>query len=345
MVPDFSQITLADLGNLPEEVIIGPEFNNLVGYDFSRVYPPEDPDDPQNLTTFLKGGDVVLIFEAGDLTLNEILELAELDPEDIPLEDFRALTEESLADFIAGLPDDEQEDIEIEDVPVLEEIFGDDNSSQDIGSLADGNGNLDSASLEELGDLSDFSLADIGELGEIPIKEIPAVLDAFINDVPGLSEVPLASFPSPVGISDGVGIGRIDFITGDDEEYTEATLSGPDCNGGNCPHIEIWAPGNVVFAGRWVVTMTEAGEFSQLIPGGHGSLSGYGGGTEPPGTFPLSNKNIKVILREKSLEDDTVDLGFTFRFCLPFQGCTPYNLPTKSGVLLFSIERDQLILY
>ena len=241
-----------------------------------------------------------------------------------------------LGEIIEDLPDDVL-DLPIEEVPALEAAADDDDGLLEVRDFL-----AENRSLGELTNLNALSLNDLSEIGDVPIGEISEVLSAFAGEIPGLADIPFSQFPEAPNLN-SARIGRADRIWGDTSERQAVdAISGPNCSG-SCPNIELQAPGNVAFLGRWVVIRDGSGAITQVVPGGNGALQSVGGGTEPVGRFPFGDR-IKAIVREVDVESDTFEFGFALRICRRFLGCTPYTLPTKSGIPLFVLPRDSFLL-
>ncbi len=316
-LPDWSQISLKSLGTIDVAGIIDHEFDDLIGYEFGRVW-----EAGAELAEVLKFGDLAEAWELGELTLNVIGELAGVDISQLSLNEIGFLKDLSVEDLIEKLPDDVLEAAELvgDAAEIAGEAFG----------ILDGG----------------ITLKDVPALTKIALKEFPEIKDFFLEAIPFLDQIPLDKILKT--IEKIPSIVRLDALYGNPEGFTFNTISGPgpspkpkppeDCDGGNCPHVETFLPGNIL-PGRWV-----SGE-AQKVDGGFGPLKAVGGGKEPTGRLPFGN-SLKVALWKIDSVSDTVETRIFFRACakIPFFGktCTPYNLP-PGGIPFINFSRDNYI--
>lgn len=179
------------------------------------------------------------------------------------------------------------------------------------------------ASLNQI-DLSGFSLMEIPSLSSVNLEQFEGWRSERIADIPLLNQVPLSSFPIPVGEL-GLTAMRIDMIYGTAESKRSNTISGSNVEGfavaceKDCAYIEL---DDLENSGRKLASKLEGKQWIsgkyQEVQGGSGCLAGW----EPTGRHPFGDA-FKVVVMEPSETSDTVDTALYFRFSLPC-GKSPY---------------------
>ena len=356
-LPDWDHISLSTLPPVLTGGEIGPDWNELIGYDLSRVWSPGDA-----VGDVIKLGDISEGFGAEQFSVNDIATLIGLDipVDDIALSEFALVGDQSLAELAAAVPG--LADIKIEDIPPIDALVTGIGEGawveETLGTFVNGNAIAQDLKLDGLGelpnlDLSQYSLADIPGLSEVPLEDFARWEDQFPSDVPGLVNVAFSQMPNGIGNA-GV-IARVDTVMGTAEAEYQRTVSGSTevgfsypCNkhtqGGDteaCAHIELddienfGATLQLPFEGRaWVSGAT------QKVPGGHGALKSMFGGKEPTGRHPFSD-SFKVVIGETDETTDTFQTLLYFRVCKTFLGCSPYGI---GPVPFLTFKRDDYII-
>lgn len=193
---------------------------------------------------------------------------------------------------------------------------------------------------DELGDLtldrlnlSSYTINDIPGIEKTPINKFKNYQNKSISSVPGIAELPAGRYPQMPTF--GGGLGRIDLVFSQAEQFAERAISGSAKEGfnntycyannsenGGCAHIEL--TGSINSGLQWV-----SGD-SQKVRGGKGFLAMYKGGKEPTGRLPFIESPFKMVLRNNNELTDTTQLYLAMQFCVtvPFSGkaCTPHNV-------------------
>lgn len=309
-LPDWSKITLDSLGTIENAGIIDTSFDGLMGYEFSRSW-----SDGAKVSEVLKFGDLAESWDLGDLSLKSIGNFTGADINQLPLNQIG---------FLEGLN--------------KQDLFGQISQSE-----------LSSISFNNFEDLwNGVTVSDVPAIGELKLKKFPDINDRSISSIPFIDEVPLDKLDKDIG-NTPAAIVRLDQLYGSPEGHTFDTISGAgdcpgvgsipeDCSGGNCPHTETFLPGNIL-PGRWV-----SGK-AQEVEGGCGPLKVVGGGKEPTGRVPFSDK-IKLVFWDIKDPEDRVETRIFFRVCktIPFSGrtCTPFNIP-PGGIPFVTFNRDNYV--
>lgn len=333
-IPDWSRITFRVLGTVNAggsipETLEGINLNAALGYEFSRIW-----EMGASLTEILKVGDVLNnaegIWTIAEMSLNAIGEFSgRLDElQQIPISEVEFLKDLSLEDLQEAVPPEVAAEIEsaLAEVGAISAVAGD-----TLGVIGDG-----------------ITLGDVPALMELAMAEFPEIENYFLDAVPFLEDVPIDRIADIV--EDIPALVRFDALYGNPEGYTFDTISGGfspllpcddpsnpnevDCEGGNCPHIEIFQLGNFL-PGRWV-----SGR-AQKVAGGVGPLKAVGGGVEPTGRLPFG-KAFKYAIWGIDSTTDILETRIFFRICVknPFIcTCTPYNIPPE-GIPFIPFSRD-----
>lgn len=358
MLPDWDNISFSTLPAVLTGGEIGSAWNELVGYDLSRIWSEGDA-----VGDVVKLGDIADGFSAQEFSLNDIAGLSDIgvSMDDLPLSSFGLVGDQSLVELVTAMP--ELATMKIEDIPPINDLVslvGEDHwSAETLGAFVNGNtiaAELKLGGLDELTanlDLSQYPISDIPGLSDMAIEEFARWDDQFPSDIPGLVDVAFSQMPNGIGNA-GV-IARVDTVMGDVEAEYNRTVSGStevgfaypcnkDTQGGDtkaCAHIELDDIENfgdslqLPFEGRaWVSGVT------QKVAGGHGALKALFGGKEPTGRHPFSD-SFKVVIGETDETTDTFQTLLYFRVCKAFLGCSPYGI---GPVPFLTFKRDDYII-
>lgn len=315
LYPDWNQISFSDLESIPTPGSIGDEYNNLAGYDLSRIW--QAGDTPDNV---LKIGDLEASLNPGEFTLDEINQLSgALDFDTLPLSDFPLIGEQTLESLVEAVPQLGQQklsEVEIaQDLLDLEGYSSTQLNSQNLSTL------INNSSIAELEvgslDLTEYSTDSIPHLEQAQLEDFENYQDSSLSEIPGLSEVALGNYPNPIS-STGSIVARIDFVWGDAESERTHTISGSYVEGFNvscdsqCSYLELDDLENLGDAvqlpyegSQWI-----AGQ-EHWVAGGTGCLSG---GQEPTGIHPFGN-TFKTVLwtTDESTDSATVVMFFNIK--------------------------------
>ena len=367
-LPDFDQISFEDFPpmltegevSLSEMAAEGTysawEIINLLGFDPSTEWQVGD-----HIKDVIKIGFFEEVFALQNLSLKQIGDqnlLADLDWEgikDLPLEDFKLLTKQSIQDLVDAVP--AIANASLRDLPFIEDALDNlgildslDDYDLDFANLENViqyaiPDNILNNSLENLPiNLNNYKIEDVPGLKHIPIKDLDNWEEAVMSDIPGMSSVPLGKLPNPVSLV-GTALADVDVILGEQEGKISATQSGSNkegyhvaCDGNTCPHVELnnslnWqADGTTWISGKY-----------QQVKGGKGILGRINGGKEPTGRHPFGG-SFKVALWDVDEVSDTVSTSLFFRICIKKLfidlGCTPYFI---GGFPWFTHGRDETI--
>ena len=324
-IPDWSSLSFSEFNGILSSGSIGTEYNNWVGYDFSRSWTTGDTPD-----LILKLGDFQDSLSPQAFNLDEISTLSGINLSSYSLEDFSLIGKQSIADLSAAVPGlgDYQADRVAPIAKLLEQSGYASMLNQTIEELA-GIPVLNNLKLEQI-NLENYNLFDIPNLELGKLKDFNDWSSSFISEIPGLSFVPVGNFPNPL-VSFGSIVARIDKVWQQAESKRNSTISGSYQKGFNvscsddCAHIELddlENQGAIVqasFEGKqWI-----SGKY-QKVGGGDGCLAGINGGSEPTGRHPFG-KAFKVVVWEIDESTDSLDTALFFRF-QAFCGASPYFL-------------------
>jgi hypothetical protein len=338
-LPDWNQISLSDLPGILTAGSFGTEYNQLVGYDLSRIWNVGDTPD-----RFLKLGDVADALAPQNFTVGNIAQLSGINLSEIALSEFPLIGEQTLSQLVQAVPGLKQ--VEIGNIAPIQKLLNSNNfsiSNLTLGKALAQNPDLGELKLNAI-DLSQFSVTSIPHIEQAILGNFNNWKSSLIKDIPGLGQVPLGLMPNPVML-EGTGVARIDAIWGTAESHRYKTVSGSDREGfsvpceNNCAHIELddlEGNGSAIrgdFEGKqWI-----SGKY-QEVSGGSGCLSDVNGGREPTGRH-LFGKTFKVVLTEIYESSDSFDTALYFGFCTVC-GCSPYFI---GPVPFFSYQRDNWI--
>lgn len=311
---NWQQLSFAELNGVLESGTIGSEFDNLVGYDFERVWNAGDTPD-----RFLKLGDLENFLAPQSFNLEEIAQStsssAAIDFESLSLSEFPLIGEQTLSDLVEAIPNLKQ--FRVDEIEPIRQLLSQSSSVDDsrkLGQLLLSNPRLGNLKLDSI-DLSQYSISSIPNLEQTDISKFEDWESQFVSEVPGLSEVSLNSYPNALSENDSI-IARADFIWGTAEADRQRTISGSYLEGfsvpceSQCAHIELDDFENVgdriqlPFEGKqWI-----SGKY-QWVMGGAGCLVGQ----EPTGIHPFGN-TFKVVLWETYETTDTAEVMIFFNF-------------------------------
>ena len=310
LLPDFSQISLDDFGNIEESGAIGAEYNELAGYNVSRQFIAGDR--PEQ---FLKLGDLGALAPE-KFTLEDILNTSKsnVDLSTRTLSEFSLVGKQTLEELVEAVPDlgrEKASDI----APIaslLEEKGEGDATNYDLSKIINDKF-LANSKLDEI-DLSEFSVDSIPHVEQAQLGDFADYKESLIAEIPGLADVPLADYPHPI-TPIGNFIARIDFIWGGAETARHRTISGSyldgfqvDCDS-NCEYLELDDEEN---AGRAISSPFEGKQWiagrEHYVNGGTGC---FAGGFEPTGIHPFGDV-FKEVLWWSSEPTDTAQIVIFF---------------------------------
>ncbi|NJO96736.1 MAG: hypothetical protein HC764_12495 [Pleurocapsa sp. CRU_1_2] len=120
--PDFSSITFRSLGSFSESGAISGEYDRYADYDLGRQWYEGDA-----VTDVLKLGDIDDSFGVGQFRLGEIVAKSGRQPQDVTLDRFGFIKNQTVGSFIQANP--QLKERPIKDVPLLADaiaiIYGD----------------------------------------------------------------------------------------------------------------------------------------------------------------------------------------------------------------------------
>ena len=355
-LPDWDVITFEDFPPVTQGGILGSEYNSYVDYDLSRQWFAGD-----SVVDILKLGDLEEAFAIQEFSVGDILSITGEDADDISLESFGLVKDQTLEELVEALPGLGSEQVsEVEPIAELvqnELGLGYEGTTLDVlVSLGSPGADL---KLEEI-DLSEYSIDDIPGLEDAELEDFARWENAYLSDVAEISDVPLSKMPIPLSNA-AMPVMRIDAVWGDSESNRQRTVSGSyeegfhvPCTAG-CPYIELDDLENSGNGLRlpteglqWIEGRDpETGNFCPDAPwgvnGGHGVLGNVNCGKEPTGRHPFG-KVFKLAVWGTDETTDQVETAIFFRFCVKTLfvdlGCTPYFI---GPIAFFGFQRDQWI--
>lgn len=334
-----------------ESIILGQSFNDMppfseggsvdyiegINYDTSRIWQEGD-----YVSDVVKIGDIDTGLNVTQLTLEQIAELAEIDLDDVLVQELGFLELANLEQFLSDVP--LLGDWALDDIGLTQKV-------EDIlGSTLSGEETLNSL-ISEVPELADigvseifggFSVADIPNLELAQLIDFDGISDSLISEVPGLGDIALGEFPTVSSLAGIINFFPVQDIVFEEIEYsagqpTPQPVSGGTngnkewesiaCSGG-CAHIELagegWAGGN------W---MTKA----------HRVRDGYGvlGEMFPEAgayRLPFGDSFALQIVGTDEAEG-AAEWGIAFRVCYKSLfvdlGCTAYFMEVPLGVTTY----------
>ena len=324
-VPDWSRISFRTLSPAVSDgsFSVPPEASQAVGYDLSRTWQMG-----QATESYLKLGDFQTSLYPQIFNLHTIAAANDIDLQQVALSSLEMAAWQTVNDLVTAIPG--LSNFPVEQVRPIAQLLSqlDLNAdlSNSIGTILSEFPQLGQMALGALGDqLGNYAVTDIPDLENIPLQNMQDWENSSIAGVPGLSDVPFAQMPNPVG---AVGIlGMVDVAYGPAEKNRNNTISGSRQAGftvpcqKDCAHAELTAsPG--LHGKQWV-----SGKY-QEVEGGEGFLKSVNGGREPTGRHPFGDA-FKVAVWDVDESSGTVGTALFFRICyrgIPDLGCTPYFL-------------------
>jgi hypothetical protein len=314
LFPDFTQISLKDLGEIGQSGEIGNEYNQLAGYDISRQWNTGDTPDQ-----ILKLGDLEAYLAPQEFTLEEITNLTKdsnvVNPIALSLSEFSLVGRQTIEDLVEAVPDLGLETaVDVQPIADLLEQYGYDDRTKNtklealINNRAIAQLELNSLNLEE------YTVEDLPNLEQAQLEDFADYKDSFISEIPGLDRVPLGNYPNEIAPS-GSLVARIDFVWGGAESDRTRTISGSyvegfsvDCDS-NCEYLELDDVENIgptvqlPFEGQQWIAGRE-----HWVAGGTGCFSG---GREPTGIHPFG-PTFKVVLWSTDESTDSAEIVMYF---------------------------------
>lgn len=360
-VPDWNNISFSSLGAVQSggSFQIPDSINSQIGYNPSRFWT-----EGTSIDQILTLGDLADTFDLQSFTLGDIAQLAGLDLNNISLDNFPILRNQTIASLVRSIPSLGHR--KLDQVPILKDLvslnlqalrgtgllrdamkslniddYGNYGSTR-ISSVA-ASDTLGETPLSNL-DLSQYSATAVPDDTKVPISNYSGWEENSVSDVPGLSQVPFAQFPTSPSAMGYLGYIAVHDVTyGPAEHHTTPTLrsiTGSDQVGFHvqcaqergCAYLELQSPAFLGAAGdliglhgaQWIQGGTGPG--GQMVHGGYGVLGAVNGGQEPTGRLPFG-KSFKVVLTKTTESTGTGNFGLYFRFCYHGGidlGCTPY---------------------
>ncbi len=310
LLPDFSQISLDDFGNIEESGAIGAEYNELAEYNVSRQFSAGDR--PEQ---FLKLGDLGALAPE-EFTLEDIVNTSKsfVDLSTLPLSEFSLVGKQTLEQLVEAVPDLGRENAsDVAPIASLLEEEGFGNATNSDLSTIINDEFLATLKLDEI-DLSEFSVDSIPHVEQAQLGDFADYQESFIAEIPGLADVPLADYPHPI-TPIGNFISRIDFVWGGAETDRHRTISGSYLDGfqvpcdSNCEYLEL---DDLENAGRAISSPLEGQQWiagrEHYVNGGTGC---FAGGFEPTGIHPFGDV-FKEVLWWSSEATDTAKIVIFF---------------------------------
>lgn len=354
-LPNWDQISFDDFPGTIQGGFIPDDYNSLVGYDLSRVWAAGDL-----LSSFMKLGDFQEAFSIQDFSAEDILNITGFDPDNISLESFPLVGDQTLEELVNAIPD--LGSLQISDIePVADLLFSEglDFDGLTLDSVIDFNPNIADLKLEGI-DLSGYSIEDIPGLEDVQLEDFARWENAYIDEIPLLSKVPLSKMP--IGLSNAtMPVMRIDAVWSGAEASRLDSVSGSYEEGFSvscdqeCPYIELddlegsgadirfLTEGKQWISGRDPDSANFCPDRPWGVNGGHGVLGNLNCGKEPTGRHPFG-KVFKMAVWDTDETTDTVETAIFFRFCYKTLfvdlGCTPYFI---GAVPFFTFSRDDWI--
>ena len=205
-IPDWSSLSFSEFNGILSSGSIGTEYNNWVGYDFSRSWTTGDTPD-----LILKLGDFQDSLSPQAFNLDEISTLSGINLSSYSLEDFSLIGKQSIADLSAAVPGlKNYQAYQVAPIAKLLEQSGYSSMlNQTIEELA-GIPVLNNLKFEQI-NLENYNLFDIPNLELGKLKDFNDWQSSFISEIPGLSFVSVGNFPNPL-VSFGSIVARIDKV-------------------------------------------------------------------------------------------------------------------------------------
>jgi hypothetical protein len=238
-LPDWSKITLANLPGILTSGSISNEFNQLVGYDLSRVWNIGDTPDK-----ILKLGDLAEALAPQNFTLVEISQVSGINWSDFTVDQFPLVGQQTLQQLVDAIPN--LGSILISQIEPVMSLLSQQSltfNNQTLSELLSLNSQLANLKLNQI-DLSRFGLDTIPNLENAILANFNNWQSSLINQIPGLGQILLSKMPNPLTKIGNV-VARIDSIWGAAEAQRNDTISGSYEQGfsvsctKNCGYLEL----------------------------------------------------------------------------------------------------------
>lgn len=359
-LPDWSKLTWASMPPMqePGAVQIPSDLVLQLGYDPSRAWSAGEA-----LDSVVMLGDVEKAFNIGSLSLSalqqmqELVDLNVINLDDLTLDDFGILKNQTVATLVEAIPQLSNIDIsQVKPIHDLAASLGIGTESGAISNILQVYPKLGESTLINL-DLKQYQLDSILGLDQTPLSAFTNWQQSFIKDFPGLNQIPLATLaPKLSSLLDGLLAIADNYFSnvehGDPRVPDSMFVSGTvTCNGETIPvAVPPEQPSGYLeltdFAGldganygqRW-----GSGD-DQQVEGGCGPLASVNNSEEPTGRNAFGIDDFKLVLRNIDENKETADFWLYTHFCvhIPFYGktCTPYFLPILP---ISSIEHNDAV--
>lgn len=341
-LPDWERIGFENFPPVGVEGSIGDEFNQYVDYDLSRSWQAGE-----RIEKIMKLGDIEEGLSPQAFSLEEIESLSEVSFDDLTLEDFPLIGEQTIASLVESHP--ALENLRVSQVPPIADLlgqeFGFDYDNYPLGNLVDSNSRLADLRLDLI-DLSEYSLDSIPDIKEVALEEFEGWQNQYVSQIPALNKVPLGKYKNAI-TNVGTIVMRIDGVWNYDTGLQRTVSGSKEAGGFNvpcaepdiCPHIEL---DDIEGIGRSIRLSNEGlrwiggkdPERANICPrdpwgvkGGYGVLGQLNCGQEPTGRLPFGD-TFKMVVWETDETTERVDFALFARKCFRSLfvdlGCTPY---------------------
>lgn len=341
----FSLLLLtAGLTALKASAIVDPSSQqSLDAISFSQL-PPADtggevqiPNGPivrwergQTPSDYLPLGVIIDSLGVGDMTLNDIGDVADFEPGNLRLSDLELMEWQTIEHLEKAVP--HLGDYKVSDVKPVSEALGEEYSESLISDLP-----KKALSKTLLVDrFETYTVNDIPNLPNTAIDRFNQAERSTIYGVPGVEDIPMGQFPTPVQAPFWA---KVDIVYGHRETTRQDSITGSvqaeswsvPCES-PCSYLEmtnaITSSGNLskfAYHGKQYI----AGDFQKVKGGWAIEESNWMGGYEPTGQLPFGEL-AKVSIADLTEQKGTGQLRLNFRYCERSFGvtksCTPYGV-------------------
>ncbi len=287
-VPDFSSMTLQDLGHFSAPGSIPDDYDRYVGYGLGRQWQAGD-----RVVDVLKLGDLDEALGIGSMRLGEIVTLAGDLPHQATLDRFGFIESQTVADFVLANPQLQSKLIKdvppladlvlllygehsraILDLPVETLVANPRNKSERLVSRRKDNQKSHLTQVKEISlsevqmgelDLSQYTLEDVSGMEDSLIEDYEAWKDKYISEAGFFSRILLSNFFKPISTTLNF-VSRVDFVWGKThgEVRSSQSISGSNEVGyafpcaDRCAHLEL---DNLENSGRKFRSASEGGRW------------------------------------------------------------------------------------
>jgi murein DD-endopeptidase MepM/ murein hydrolase activator NlpD len=338
--PDMSQLSLSDISPISEAG--GFDIRDVSGIDPKAVvdYLGYDPSRSWSAGTeiedILKLGDLKGVSNIMDWNLATIAEELGIDLEELKLDDFGLLKNQTVEDLIWAIPS--LAGIDVKDVKPIYDMaktaIGISSllDNQTIGELANANFDFATTQLGTL-DLSQYALNSIPDLENAQFGEFAESDNAWVSEIPYMEYIKMAGYIFEL-LNFNL-FAKIDVVYGEKEARRVNTVSGSfqegfnvPCEEDSCAYVELTDAEDIglvkLHGKQWI-----SGN-SQIVEGGFGPLK-WANPIPEPGKEP-TGRNVfgeffKVVLTDTTESEGQADFSLYFRACFEIFGyktCTPY---------------------